>query len=200
MPKFVTDTGLKHKDIEQLHLCIAFQGVPLRSDDYYSLLLMNTVFGGSMSSRLFQNIREDKGLAYSIFSYPSSYQQIGLFTIYAGINPSQLEKVIMLIKEEIGKIKKDGLTQAELLKCKEQLKGNYILGLESTSSRMLSIGKSELFLEKIYSQKEVLQKIDNIKMKDIKNVIDQIFILDNASVVTVGKVDEKMDLSRLLKS
>lgn len=199
-PKFMIDTGFKYKDIEQLHLCISFQGVPLRSDDYYPLLLMNTVFGGSMSSRLFQNIREDKGLAYSIFSYPSAYQQIGLFTIYAGINPSQLEEVNLLIKEEINKIRKDGLTEGELIKAKEQLKGNYILGLESTSSRMLSIGKSELFLEKIYSQKEVLEKIDNIKMEDIRNVIDKIFVLDQATVAVVGKVDQETKVNELLKA
>ncbi|MCT4606776.1 MAG: insulinase family protein [Marinisporobacter sp.] len=199
-PKFMIDTGFKYKDIEQLHLCISFQGVPLKSDNYYPLLLMNTVFGGSMSSRLFQNIREDKGLAYSIFSYPSAYQQIGLFTICAGINPSQLEEVNLLIKEEINKMKKDGLTEAELIKAKEQLKGNYILGLESTSSRMLAIGKSELFLEKIYSQKEVLEKIDNIKMEDIRNVIDKIFVLDQATVAVVGKVDQETQVNELLKA
>ncbi|QXM06096.1 M16 family metallopeptidase [Crassaminicella indica] len=198
--KFITDVGFKYKDIEQLHLCIGFEGIPLGSDDYYPLLLMNTIFGGSMSSRLFQNIREDKGLAYSVFSYPSSYQQIGLFTIYAGINPSQLEEVILLIRKEINKVRKNGLSEAELLKAKEHLKGNYILGLESTSSRMLSIGKSELFLERIYSQKQVLQKIDHIKMEDVQNVIDKIFVLDKASVAVVGKVDKKIDVNSILKA
>ncbi|TCO79892.1 M16 family metallopeptidase [Marinisporobacter balticus] len=199
-PKFITNTAIKYKDIEQLHLCIGLEGVPLMSDDYYPLLLMNTVFGGSMSSRLFQNIREDKGLAYSVFSYPSSYKQNGIFTIYAGINPAQLEGVMQSIKDEVHNIKKYGLTEEELVKSKEQLKGNYILGLESTSSRMLSIGKSELFLEKIYSQKEILNKIDEIKMEDVRNVIDKIFVLDKVSIVAVGNIDEKTDIRAFLQS
>ncbi|QEK12224.1 insulinase family protein [Crassaminicella thermophila] len=199
-PKFIANTTIKYKDIEQLHLCIGLQGIPLTSKHYYPLLLMNAVFGGSMSSRLFQNIREDKGLAYSVFSYPSFYKNIGLFTIYAGINPSQLKEVMKLIKGEIKKIKNYGLTKTELSKAKEQLKGNYILGLESTSSRMLGIGKSELFLNKIYSQKEILQKIDNVTMEDINNVIDMIFVLNNAAISAVGKIDEQTDISTILKS
>lgn len=199
-PKFITNIAVKYKEIEQLHICIGLQGVHLTSKHYYPVLLMNTVFGGSMSSRLFQNIREDKGLAYSVFSYPSAYEHIGLFTIYAGINPSQLEAVMKLIKDEINKIKNHGLTKNELSKAKEQLKGNYILGLESTSSRMLGIGKSELFLNKIYSQKEILQKIDNVTIEDVNNVIDRIFVLNNVSISAVGKIDEKTDISTILKS
>lgn len=199
-PKFITNTNIKYKDIEQMHLCIGLEGVPLMSDDYYPLLLMNTVFGGSMSSRLFQNIREDKGLAYSVFSYPSAYKRTGLFTIYAGINPNQLEGVLKSIVEETNKITRHGLTDTELLKAKEQLKGNYILGLESTSSRMLAIGKSELFLDRIYSQKEVLENIDRITMENICSVINKIFTLDKASIVTVGNIDEKTDIRALLQS
>ncbi|WZL74895.1 pitrilysin family protein [Clostridiaceae bacterium 35-E11] len=191
---FQTSTAVKYKDIEQLHLCIGFKGMPLTSIDFYPLLLMNTVFGGSMSSRLFQNIREDKGLAYSVFSYPSAYKKIGLFTIYAGINPVQLQEVSKLISKEINVMKKDGITEEELLKSKEQLKGNYILGLESTSSRMSAIGKSELLLDRIYSQKEILQKIDDITMQDIRKVIDKIFDLDKASIVAVGKIDDNLDI------
>lgn len=198
-PDFITSTALKYKDIEQLHLCIGFKGIALTSTDFYPLLLMNTVFGGSMSSRLFQNIREDKGLAYSVFSYPSAYRSIGLFTIYAGINPIQLKEVSKLICEEINIMKQYGITEDELLKSKEQLKGNYILGLESTSSRMSAIGKSELLLDRIYSQKEILQRIDDITMEDIRKVIDKIFALEKASIVAVGKMDENVEIRSFFK-
>lgn len=128
-----------------------------------------------MSSRLFQKIREDKGLAYSVFSYPSSYTGCGLFTIYAGMKPSQTETVIDIINNEIDKLKKNGITEQELYDSREQLKGSYTLGLESTSGRMISIGKSELLLDKIYSPKEILELIDSVTMDDIKYVINYIF-------------------------
>ncbi|PAB61217.1 M16 family metallopeptidase [Anaeromicrobium sediminis] len=195
---FNKEIGVKYKDIEQLHLCIGLESFSMGSENVYPLLVMNTIFGGSMSSRLFQNIREDKGLAYSVFSYPTSYRNSGIFTIYAGINPKQLERVCSSIKEEINLIKNKGLRKEELLKAKEQLKGNYILGLEGTSSRMMGIGKSELLLNRVYTQKEVLDKIDNIEMDHIKKVIDKIFSKDNMSVSLVGNIDNEINIKQYL--
>lgn len=197
-PVFHRNVSVRYKDIEQLHLCIGLKGVPLGDKDLYPLLVMNNVFGGSMSSRLFQNIREDKGLAYSVFSYPSSYKQIGMMTIYAGINPNQLSEVTKLMNEEIQIIKEKGLTEEELYKSKEQLKGNYILGLESTSSRMTAIGKSELLLNQVYTQKEVLEKIDAVALEEVHQVIQKIFDLEHASVALVGKADAKTDVHAFL--
>ncbi|KXG75803.1 M16 family metallopeptidase [Thermotalea metallivorans] len=198
LPVFHRNASIRYKDIEQLHLCIGLKGVPLGDKDLYPLLVMNNVFGGSMSSRLFQNIREDKGLAYSVFSYPSSYKQIGMMTIYAGINPSQLSEVAKLINEEIQIIKRKGLTEEELYKSKEQLKGNYILGLESTSSRMTATGKSELLLNQVYTQKEVLEKIDAVTFEEVHQVIQKVFDLEYTSVALVGKADAKTDVHAFL--
>ncbi|MBB6216529.1 putative Zn-dependent peptidase [Anaerosolibacter carboniphilus] len=198
-PSFGKNSGHRYKDIEQLHFCIGFKGIPQGHRDLYPLLVMNNVFGGSMSSRLFQNIREDKGLAYSVFSYPSSYSQIGMMTIYAGINPSQLIEVTKLINEEICHIKEKGLTEEEFYKSKEQLKGNYILGLESTSSRMTSIGKSELLMNRVYTQKEVLEKIDAVTMEDVYRVTHDIFDSAYASVALVGKVESDNGVCEMLK-
>jgi predicted Zn-dependent peptidase len=152
-----------------------------------------------MSSRLFQKIREEKGLVYSIYSYPSSYKNAGLFTIYAGMNPEHMPKVSNMIIDEINKLLKNGISKDDLEKSKEQLKGNYILGLESTSSRMNSIGKSELMLQRIFSPEEVLQKIDEIEMKSVNEVISGIFKLDKMSFTAVGNIKNEFDLKKLFK-
>lgn len=174
-PNFISNYVHKNKDTEQAHICIGYNGIELGSKYTYSLLVMNNIFGGSMSSRLFQKIREEKGLAYSVFSYPSSYIGCGLFSIYAGMKPSQMKSVLDIINNEIDDLRGNNITNQELYDSKEQLKGSYILGLESTSGRMISIGKSELLLDRTYSPKEVLELIDSVTMDDIKYVIDCVF-------------------------
>lgn len=189
---------VKKKDTEQVHICMGFKGIPHGDDDLYSLLAVNNIFGGGMSSRLFQNIREEKGLVYSIYSYPSSYKNAGLFAVYAGMNPEHLEKVVSLVLEEIKKLVKQGLSKEELAKSKEQLKGNYILGLESTSSRMNSIGKSELLLGYINTPEEIIRKIDAITQERVEKVINDVFDVDKLSVSMVGNVKENISLESLL--
>ncbi|MBU5677469.1 insulinase family protein [Alkaliphilus sp. MSJ-5] len=177
----------KYKEIEQTHLCIGFKGAELDSNDVYPLLILNNVLGGSMSSKLFQSVREERGLAYSIYSYPSIYKNGGSLVIYAGTNPNQVEEVTKIIYNEIKDIISNSLSEDEINKSKEQLKGNYILGLESTSSRMTSIGKSELLRNRIYSQKEIIDKIDSVNSADIQRVIQRIFKLDEVTITTVSK-------------
>lgn len=197
---FVADMKIREKDTEQVHLCLGFSGLEHGNDELYTLLAMNNVFGGGMSSRLFQKIREEKGLVYSIYSYPSSYKNAGLFTIYAGMNPEHINNVIRMIREEIDTMIKKGISVDEMEKSKEQLKGSYILGLESTSSRMNSIGKSELMLRRIYSPEQVLKKIEEINMENLLKVINRIFDLDNISITAVGNIQKDMDLQSCLKN
>jgi len=185
-PTFTPSYNHKEKNTEQAHLFIGFNGLELGNEYTYSLLVLNNIFGGAMSSRLFQKIREDKGLAYSVFSYPSSYTDCGILSIYAGMKPNQLDYVIELIIEEIKDIKENGISENELYDSKEQIKGSYILGLESTSGRMNSIGKSELLLNKIYSPKEIIELIDKVTMDDINNVIDLVFNTDEMSAAVIG--------------
>ncbi|MFZ5353770.1 MAG: M16 family metallopeptidase [Bacillota bacterium] len=196
-PDFESGNIIKSKDTEQVHLCLGFDGLDTGSRYFYPMLVVNNVFGGAMSSRLFQNIREDKGLAYSVFSYPSSYQDCGLFSIYAGMKPAQLQKVSELIMEEIRAIKADGITEEELYDSKEQLKGSYILGLESTSGRMISIGKSELLLNKIYSPNEILEKINKVDMDSVDETIKYIFNTNNIGAAIIGSVDKSLDVKKL---
>jgi predicted Zn-dependent peptidase len=189
----------RNKETEQVHLCIGFEGVETDNDSFYPLLTMNNIFGGAMSSRLFQNIREDKGLAYSVFSYPSSYQDCGLYSIYAGMKPTQLKNVTQLIMEEIHEIMNKGLTEEELFDSKEQMKGSYTLGLESTSGRMISIGKSELMYNRIYTPAEVLAKIDRVDMGSVDQAIKTVFDLKRMGGAVIGSFDNKVDLNEILK-
>lgn len=183
---------VREKDTEQVHLCMGFEGVEHGNEKLYSLLSLNNILGGGMSSRLFQTIREKRGLVYSIYSYPSTYQGSGLFVIYAGMNPEYLQTVIDLTKSELNNIIKDGITKDELSKTKEQLKGNYILGLESTSSRMNSIGKSELMLGKINTPEEVLQKIDRVNMDSVDEMIKRVLDFEKMSISAVGNIKNKI--------
>ncbi len=186
--EYKTDRIIREKDTEQVHLCMGFKGIEHGDDKIYSLLALNNIFGGGMSSRLFQKIREEKGLVYSIYSYPSTYKTAGLFVIYAGMNPEYLQTVIDLSKKEIDLLIKKGVSKDELNKSREQMKGNFILGLESTNSRMNSIGKAELMLGRINTPEEVLQKMDNVTMDNIYEVIDMVFNYDNLSISAVGNL------------
>lgn len=190
---FKADVAIREKDIEQVHICIGFEGVKNGDDALYPLMTVNNILGGGMSSRLFQRIREKKGLVYSIYSYPTTYRDTGLFTIYAGMNPGNLGEVMHLIYDEIRIMKKKGITKEDLAKAKEQMKGSYILGLESTSSRMNSIGKSELLLGYINTPEEILEKINAVKMEDVDAMISRIFDLDRKGISIVGNVKDSLD-------
>ncbi len=188
---FSPEIRVKEKDTEQVHICMGMNALEHGDERLYASIVVNNILGGGMSSRLFQKIREDKGLAYSIYSYPTSYKGAGLFSVYAAMKPGNLQEVLGLIMHEIETLCNKGLSCDEINKAKEQLKGNYILGLESTSSRMNSIGKSELLLGRIYKPEEILTKIDNIDMNVIDEVIRKIFASRDISLAVVGNTGKK---------
>ncbi len=196
--EFVSETTIKEKETEQVHICMGFNAIEHGNDKLYTLLAINNIFGGGMSSRLFQKIREEKGLVYSIYSYPASYKNAGLFAIYAGMNPEHLNQVIEITSQEIRNLIKTGISEEELYKSKEQLKGNYILGLESTSSRMNSIGKSELMLGHIHTPEEILQEIDEIHMARVNEVIEQVFNSKKMSFAAVGNIKKDFNIKKIL--
>jgi len=196
---FISDVKLKDKNTEQTHICLGFNGIEHGDDLIYSLLAINNIFGGGMSSRLFQKIREEKGLVYSIYSYPSSYKYTGLFTIYAGMKPKYMNEVLSLVMDEIELLKKEGVNSEDLEKSKEQLKGNYILGLESTSSRMSSIGKSELLMGYINTPEEILSKIEKVDINSVHEVIDKVFNIRNIGFSAVGSVNKRFNLKKSLR-
>ena len=182
-PRFTAGRDEITKDIEQTHLCVGYDALSRGHQLLYPLMVVNTVLGSGMSSRLFQKIREEKGLVYSIYSYQSVFAKAGLFTIYAGMNPARLDEVNQLIFKEIDELKKNGLSEHEVAKSKEQLKGSLILGLESTSSRMNSYGQSLLLIDKIRTIDEMIEKIDSVNVDNVKQVIDLVFTQPAISIV-----------------
>lgn len=165
----------RKKSIEQLHISLGFKGLPIGDEEIYPLFIVSNVLGGGASSILFQKIREEKGLCYSIYVNTLSYMKAGLVYIYTGLNPKYAFDVVKLIKEEIDKFIKEGITEERLYKAKEQLKGNYILGLESTSSRMFSNGKSILMLNRLNTPDNIIKKIDRVNSSSIKKIMEKIF-------------------------
>lgn len=185
----------KNKDTEQVNLAMCLEAIPMGNiEETYALAVINNIFGGSISSRLFQKIREEKGLVYSIFSSQSLYRECGDFGIFASMSNESLEEVYNLIIEEIRDIRENYLTEKEIKESKEQLKGSYILGLESTSSRMMSTGKAMLLSKKVRNADEIIDSINNVDMDTIKRVIDKVFNLDKLGVCIVGRDVEDLKL------
>ncbi|MEI5906227.1 pitrilysin family protein [Bacillus spongiae] len=168
----------KKKEIEQAHLCLGFEGFKVGHPDIYNLIVLNNILGGSMSSRLFQEVREQKGLAYSIFSYHSAYQDSGLVALYGGTGATQLQELFETIQQTLSTITKDGVTENEFLNSKEQLKGNLLLSLESTNSRMSRNGKNELLLRKHRSLDEIVEDIDKVSLSAVNETAKTIFSRD----------------------
>ncbi|WP_088041183.1 pitrilysin family protein [Bacillus sp. EAC] len=170
----------RKKETEQAHLCVGYRGLELGHDDLYSLITLNNILGGSMSSRLFQDVREQKGLAYSVFSYHSAYQDSGMVAIYAGTGKNQVNQLFETIQDTLNTLKVDGITEKELKNCKEQLKGNLMLGLESTNSRMSRNGKNELMLGEHRTLDDIIQLIDGVSMKNVNDIARFVFTDDYA--------------------
>ncbi len=189
---------VKVKDIEQSHLCMGTRGISLEDDRYYALSLLNNIMGGSMSSRLFQNIREQKGLAYSVYSHASSFANAGYYNIYAGVSHDKISDAIHGIKEELESLKKDGITEDELHVAKEQLKASYIFGQENVNGRMFSNGKNTILLNRIYTPEEVIGEIDAVTMEDIQKASALIDDIEQYSAVIV--TNKKCDLKKIVRS
>ena len=188
---------VKVKDIEQTHICLAAPGVSLGDDMYYSFVLMNSIFGGSMSSRLFQNIREEKGLAYSVCSMNAFSSYWGFFSIYAGVAHEKVKDTIEAIKYELDALKNKGVTSEELMMAKEQVKSSYIFGLENINSRMFSIGKNELLLGRVFKPEEVLESFDKVTLEDILKASEMIG--DHSIYCGASVTGKDFDLEGMLK-
>ncbi len=183
---------VKRKDTEQIHLCIGAPGLSMDDRDIYVLHVLNTILGGGISSRLFQEIREERGLAYSVFTYHNSYRDAGLFSIYAGLSRNNLNQVISLVGKELRDLRVNGITKAELSRAKEQLKGSLFLGLENVSNRMSRLGKSELCLNRVVTVEEAVERIKNVTVEDVVDLSRKLFKKENIVVTSIGpEVDEK---------
>lgn len=175
VPKFTPQVLIKKKPTEQSHICIGYPGLAVSDPSLYSLVLLNNVLGGNMSSRLFQEIREERGLAYSVFSYHSAHKETGLFSIYAGTAPEQEAEVVEVINQTLDEVCRNGLTSTELRKAKEQLKGSMMLGLESTNNRMSRLGRNEIMLGIHLSLDEIIDKVEGITLEEVNALAKTIF-------------------------
>ncbi|MEA4826405.1 MAG: pitrilysin family protein [Clostridium sp.] len=184
------------KNIEQLHINLGFRGLELGDENVYALMLINTYLGGGASSILFQKIREELGMCYTIYSYISSFVNGGLVNIYTGLNPKCAVDAINYIREELDDFshKITNINNEKITKLKEQLKGNFILGLESTSSRMFRNGRIALFFNNIITPEEVIKKIDAINKNQITDVIEKTFShgIENSAFVGDNYNDKKI--------
>ncbi|MCA1030122.1 insulinase family protein [Bacillus timonensis] len=177
-PSFHSNKVSRKKETEQAHLCLGFNGLQVGDKDIYSLIVLNNILGGSMSSRLFQDVREQRGLAYSVFSYHSSYRDNGMLTIYAGTASNQLDILFETIQDTLEKLKSEGITSKELKNSKEQMKGNLMLSLESTNSRMSRNGKNELILKEHRSLDQIIEKINAVNEDSVNHLSNRIFTND----------------------
>ncbi|WP_026962056.1 M16 family metallopeptidase [Alicyclobacillus herbarius] len=189
-PGFDRRIMTRTKDIEQVHLCLASAGLSAGDPRLYPLILLNNALGSAPSSRLFQEIREERGLAYSVFSFHSAYQDCGMFGIYTGTSPEHLDTVLERIYAICEEVAEKGLTDGELQKGKEQVKSSIMLSLESTSSRMSRLGKNELLLGREVPLDETLAGINQVTAADVKAIAEQL-LTHKFAVAAVGPVSEE---------
>ncbi|MBS1114771.1 MAG: putative Zn-dependent peptidase [Nitrospirae bacterium] len=188
-PEFRSDVKVYTKDIAEAHVCIGVPSVSQTSEDRYALFVLNTLLGGGVSSRLFQEIRENRGLAYSVYSYTSMYIDTGLWGVYAGVSKKRIREVAELIIHEMFSLK-DTLTAEELDKAKKHLKGNMILGLESTNSRMNNIARQEISFGRYISPDEISKAVEIVSLKQIKELSERLLAKKSLSITAYGPLQK----------
>lgn len=182
---------IRPKEIEQNHLCLGFPGLPLLDDKRYAYQLMNAIIGGGMSSRLFQTVRERNGMCYSIYSFPSSHVDTGMFSIYVGLGQEDEAKAAKLICNVLRDFCAEGPTREELSRCREQLKSNLLMGLESTNARMHHLGRYELFTDHVVSSDELVAAYDAVTADQVRALANEVFRFDQASICAVGNTGDE---------
>lgn len=182
--------SLKKKKIEQVHLCLGVKGLSQRDEDRYPYAILDNILGGSMTSRLFQEVREKRGLAYSIFSTSSPFKDFGITYVYAGTSQENLVQVVDLILEQFRSIKKHGVKKSELTRAKEFLKGTLVLGLESTAARMSWLAKSEFYYNRIITIDEIFKKVDKATQDDIIRLANKFFRDEFLTLAVIGNIAE----------
>ncbi|MBH0182355.1 MAG: insulinase family protein [Nitrospira sp.] len=181
----------KRKSLEQVHLCVGLKGIPAGHKDRYAAYVLNSVLGGSVSSRLFQEIREKRGLAYSIYSFLSGYSDGGTMTVYAGTRAQEVERVLDLIRREVRKMAARGIERAELKRTKDQMKGSLMLSLESSHSRMNKLAKDELITGGHTSLEEMLSDIDAVTGQRVAHVAQELFAPGTMAITALGPLSSR---------
>jgi predicted Zn-dependent peptidase len=186
------------KELEQVHICLGGAAPNLSSELRFAGAVLNTILGGNMSSRLFQEIREKRGLAYNVYSFLSSFVDAGMLGVYLGTDAKQVNRALKVIHREIKKIQHGKITKADLKATQEHLVGSVLLGSESTDTRMMRLAKNEGVFGRYIEYDEVIQRIEKVSMDEVVAVARQAFQRDQVSLVTLGPLEEKdVDLESL---
>ncbi len=199
-PRVARNVLIRNKDLEQSHVCLGVDSYAQNHHDRYVIYVLNTLLGGSMSSRLFQNIREKRGLAYSVGSGLSAYRDAGLFTIYAGCSNEAVSEVIDLCVEELRNVKSAPVPEAELQRSKDHLKGSLMLSLENTASRMSHLARQEIYFDRQFGLDETLSGIERVTQDDVQRVAADLFRNGSLAATVLGNVNglqipvERLDL------
>lgn len=170
-----TPLAVHTKDTEQSHIVLGFPGLPAGHPDRFALSILDTILGGGMSSRLFQEIREKRGLAYAVFSYSSMFRETGSMAFYCGTRPANTEQVVTILREEAANIAESGVTDEELHRAKESHKGHLVLGLENTRNRMTRLGKNEITRSEILSLDETVDRIEAVTKDEVRELAERLF-------------------------
>ena len=189
-PEPVARIVLRHKKaLEQVQICLGVPAPPITDENRYVTLILNTVLGGGMSSRLFQTIREERGMAYSIYSDLSPYRDTGTLCVYAGASVGKGLEVVDLILAELRKLKETPLPQEELTRAKDQLKGNILLGLESSNARMANLARQEMYFHRFFTVEEIISRIDQVDAGQVQAMAQSLFHPDRIAVTLLGRLD-----------
>jgi predicted Zn-dependent peptidase len=189
-PEISANIHLKKKKTEQVHFILGTKGMRHTDERKYSLALLDNLLGGTMSSRLFQEIREKRALAYSVHSFTQGFKDAGIFGIYAGTKKETFEKTLSLILDEIRKVKAGQISSAELSRAKEYVKGSMVLALESSRNRMSYIAKSLFYYDRIVPIDEVVEKIDAVTFEDVTAVAGELFVDKYMNLAVIGDLDK----------
>lgn len=190
VPQFNPATNVYCKDLSEAHICIGVEGMSQANPDRYALYIANAILGAGVSSRLFQEIREKRGFAYSIYSFVASYVDTGIWGVYAGTARKRAAEVIELIVNELNGLW-DTITDDELRRAKEQIKGNLILALESTNSRMQNIARQEIYYGRYFSPEEIIRDVDAVKMGQVKALLEKMVRKNSIALTVYGPINEK---------
>jgi predicted Zn-dependent peptidase len=176
------------KSLEQVQFCLAVPALPVADADRYTAYLLNSILGGGMSSRLFQAIREERGLAYSIYSELNPFRDTGTLAVYAGCSAENTREVLDLTLAEFTRIKQEPVTTEELDRARNQIKGNMVLGLESSSSRMSSLARQQMYWGKFFSLDEITEEIDRVTVADLQRLANDLLKADQLTLTLLGNL------------
>jgi predicted Zn-dependent peptidase len=190
-PEFSPGFTYIDKPIEQVNMVMGVPAFSQMSEERYKMSILDNIVGGSMSSRLFQEIREKRGLAYSVGSYTQSYAEGGYFAIYSGASPENSEQVVDIIKKELNDICRNNISAKELLRAKNQFRGGIVMGQESMNSRMMRIGRNELIYDRVIPIDEMMDRINAVTLDDIAEIAEQLFAAGQFATAVVGPSKKK---------